>query len=300
VTSPVGRGGGLGPAGVVQPVFHHPHDRRIGVAVPVAGWVDPAQVRPVSQRLVDREDGVGLGPPQQLGPGRGQRAPQISPEDTAVAQHQHPARKRPGQRRDQAQLAASGDPGHLGIQDRVRAALHQPDHPDLWERRAPLSAAAARPPERVVVGEGVGHLQTGPVDRHQPPGAIPRTRRGGRGQRHHCTLKQHTQRFDAQPGAGLGTRRGARDVPGRPGPPRPSRLRPGPTQPVDQTAHDLLVANPGKQRQRQRVVDHHPGWQQPTALLGPPGRGHDLIDQLWREGRGQRPQRDLVPDPDPG
>src|SRR6266508_3023444 len=52
-----------------------------------------------------------------------------------------------------------------------------------------------------------------------------------------------------------------------------------------------------KQRQRQHVIDHHAGGQQPAALLAPARLGQHPIHQPWWERTGQRADRDPIPQP---
>src|SRR5829696_6780220 len=176
-------------------------------------------------------------------------------------------------------------PTHGRVQGRVGAALHQPHQADLRER--PLPAAACGPAERRHVGGRVRHVQGGPVQRDQPPPAIPRPLgRWGR-QRPGDLREQRPQRRRPQPGPGAGDRALVGDLPA-------ALPASGPRQALDQQPHDLLVAGLGNQAHGQGVVDHHAGGQQPPALLAPPGPLDHPIDQLGREALGQHPDRDPI------
>src|SRR6266536_1898881 len=117
--------------------------------------------------------------------------------------------------------------------------------------------------------------------RYHAPGG----RRGGK--RPGDLDEQLPQRRRPKPLPGPGDRAFVGDLPGAP-------PAPGPGEPLDQQPHDLLVAHLGEQAHRQRVIDHHPGGQQPLALLGPATLGDHPIHQLGREGPGQHPDRDPI------
>ena len=72
------------------------------------------------------------------------------------------------------------------------------DHPSLRER-GPLTLVHPGPPEQPVVLRGVGHVQTHPVDRHQPPPGQPRPRRRRRRQRSSDPAEQRLHRLGPQP-----------------------------------------------------------------------------------------------------
>lgn len=66
---------------------------RVGVAVLVAGGEDLREIGAVLQRSQDRKDGVALGPPQEVGAGRGRRPPQVETAKATVTQQKHPGRQ---------------------------------------------------------------------------------------------------------------------------------------------------------------------------------------------------------------
>jgi hypothetical protein len=122
------------PARIRNGVLHHPNGDRLAMR--------GAQVRtprPVSKDLLDRQLGGGLAaapdPPHQLRAGQGHLPPQLGAGNQPVGQQQHPRAKRPALAgklaRQRLLTAAVGTLG--GVQDRVRARLHQPHHPDLRE-----------------------------------------------------------------------------------------------------------------------------------------------------------------------
>src|SRR6266540_3555482 len=295
---PVAVGAGA-PARVGQGVLDHPHGDRVALAA-VGARIQAREPRPVRKHLVDRQLGGGLAaafdPPHQVRAGPGHLPPQLGADKQPVGQQQHP-RPKPAPIAGQVacqRLLPAGVGTLDGVDDRVRARLHQPHHPHLRERAHPLPAAAFCPTQRLV-GGAVGHVQAGPVHHQQPPPSIPRApgrlgRQWPRGLR-----EQHLERLGAQPLTRLGQRRGTRHVPVRPGAPAPPRLH-CPAQPLHQAAHDLLVGRVAVQRQRQHEVDDHAGGQQPAALLGPASLLHDPIDQVGWERAGQRAKRDPVGD----
>ncbi len=176
-------------------------------------------------------------------------------------------------------------PAHGRVHDRMGAALHQPHQPHLRER--PLPPATTRPAECRHIGRGVRHVEGRAIQRHQPQPPIPRPCRRLGGKRPGDLHEQLTQRPGSKPLPGPGDRALVRHLPDA-----PPAAHPG--QPVYQQPHDLLVASLGEQAHRQRVVDHHPGRQQPLAPLAPAGLSDHPIHQLGREGPGQHPNRDPI------
>src|SRR6266545_19082 len=157
-----------------------------------------------------------------------------------------------------------------------------------------VSPPALGPAERRLVVGGVGHVQRGPIHRQQPPPPIPRPRRVRGRQRPSSLGKQHLQRLRTQPSARLHQRRLHRQPPQ---PPRVGVAAPGAAQRLHQQPQHLQVGDISKQRQRQHVIDHHAGGQQPAALLAPARLGQHPIHQPWWERTGQRADRDQIPQP---
>src|SRR6266498_1270790 len=133
-----------------------------------------------------------------------------------------------------------------------------------------------------------------PSPRPQPPPPIPRPRRVRGRQRPSSLGKQHLQRLRTQPSARLHQRRLHRQPPQ---PPRVGVAAPGAAQRLHQQPQHLQVGDISKQRQRQHVIDHHAGGQQPAALLAPARLGQHPIHQPWWERTGQRADRDPIPQP---
>src|SRR6266704_1424811 len=98
----------------------------------------------------------------------------------------------------------------------------EPHHPHLRERAGAFPPPALGPPERSLVSGGVGHVQGGPIHRHQPPAPIPRALGVGGGKRQSSLGEQRPQRLRPQPGAGL-DQRGLHRQPQRGGVAAPAR-----------------------------------------------------------------------------
>ena len=160
------------------------------------------------------------------------------------------------------------EPGERRGDYGVRAALAQAHHPDLGERGV---FPAARAAELGLVGGRVRHFQHEPADRHQPPPGHPGSWCPRPRHRHRDPLEQQPQRLSAQPLPRLADRPRGRHRPL--GAPRVHEL-----QPANQAAHHLLIPLTKEKAQRQHVINHNPGRQQPPALFPAARLSNHLID----------------------
>jgi len=229
---------------------------------------------------------VLLGAPEKLRARRRGLVPQLKAVEAAVGEAQHPWRQRAQQPAGERALVVCQRPD-LDREQRVRAALAQPDQPQLRERRALLAARRARPPELLLAGGRVGEVQARPVDAHKPQIAVERALAPRLRQRHRDLLKQRPQRLRPQPRARLRQRPLGRHAPR----PLPARL---PRQPLHEHPHHLLVRGRAVQRQAEHVVDDDPRRQQPLPPLAAPRLGHHPIHQLGREHARQHADRDVI------
>ena len=228
-------------------------------------------------------------PPQQFRPGGASLVPELVAEVQAVGEAEHPRGEGAEQLGGKAELSGRARPEGR-IDDGVGTALRQGHHAHLGKGAVLLAAAVGGPTEGGGVGRGVGHIQDGPIDRHQPPAPIPHPATAGGAERNHDIAKQRPQRLDAETSArlengGLGGHR----PPGAPAP------RPG--QALHQRAHHFLVGSVTEERHGHDVVDDHPGRQQPMASLLAATARHRRIDDVRWEGPSEHADRDVVREP---
>ncbi|PRX48805.1 hypothetical protein B0I32_14050 [Nonomuraea fuscirosea] len=127
------------------------------------GGHDGRQERPVRQDLDRGEHQVLLDPPQHVGSGRSDHAPQFVAGEVPVGQQEHARVKRVQEPARELVLAGLGDTVKGGIDQRVGAAFDQRQQPDLW-----ISALCDSELGRVL--GGVSRIQAGavPSDQAQP------------------------------------------------------------------------------------------------------------------------------------
>jgi hypothetical protein len=228
-----------------------------------------------------------LGPPQQIRARSHGPLPQREPGEPAVRQHQHSRCQSVNQLASERVLRCRVR-AQLGIDDGVAPTLAQSHQPGLGER-CTLALVHARPTEPLVVLDGVGHVETGAIDRHQPPARQPCPRRPRRRQRPGDPPEQRLDWRRAQPDAGLEDGRLRRQL-------HRLRLR-GPRQAIGQQRQDVLVRALRMQRHPDREIHHHPSRQRPMTLL-PPARLRDhLIHQLRRKRARQHSHRHEIRQP---
>jgi hypothetical protein len=204
----------------------------------------------------------------------------------AIPQEQHT----PPHRAQQAAAcrALIGVPGpHAGVDDRVGAALAQPDELHPWP--GALTARRRLTAERADVRRGVGHVERGPVHRQQAQAEEEGPRRGGGGKGPADAPEQQRQGARAQAVARLaeGTLAHREGV----------GLRPQPAQAADEAPEDVPQAV-------RRVQIHGHAEEQGDgcgqladallrrpAVLQDPGDGRrrqDMGEGFHREVRGHR------------
>ena len=176
----------------------------------------------------------------------------------------------------------------FGVEDGVGAALGERHHPSLGERGL-LALVHSRTPEPRVVLRRVGHIQTGPVDRHQPPPRQPRPRR------RHARQRPSDPANSASTGSEPNRCRAWKiaDFDGN----STGSVARRPRQTVGQQRQHVLIGALRVQRHPDREVRHHPSRQRPMPLLGPARLGDHLIDQRRREHPRQHPHRHQIRQP---
>jgi hypothetical protein len=161
----------------------------------------------------------------------------------------------------------------------VGAAFGQADDPDLGEGAEAVLALGPRTSEGQVVGLGIGHVETGAVDAHQPPALVERPLGSFGRQRHRALAIERLNGLNSEPRPRLEQRGLGGDI-ARGGPAA------FPRQALDQHAHDLFVGALAEERETQNVVNDHARQQQALTLLGASGLFDYTVDQIGREHPG--------------
>ena len=270
-------------------VVDHPDRQRLrasGAALPRGRRL--GQPRPVGEGL-EMASGFmfGFARHNRSAPVAAALLPQRKPAEPAIGEQQHPrlepvdqlsgegvlrrrVRRRP-RRRTSTCVPHSASATTRACGNAARSPLFTPGRPNH-------SSLSAR----------VGHVQTRPVDRHQPPPRQPRTRRVR-------LASGSATRRTAPPSARTPTAPGLKDRRLRRQPTGSRHRRP--RQPVGQQRQHVLIRALRVQRHPDREVRHHPRRQRPMPLLSPPRLGDHLIHHRRREHPRQHPHRHQIRQP---
>jgi len=171
----------------------------------------------------------------------------------------------------------------------VRDALSQSHQPCLREHRL-LATDRARTAEELRIAGHVRNIQTGPIDRDQPPSHQERPRHLHSPQQLRDTSEQIPHRLETQPHPGLKDHRLRRSQ---------TRLTPPrhPRQAIGQLHIHVLVRALRVQRHPDREVHDHASRQHTTPHLHTTRRHDHLIDHPRREHPHQQTNRHQIRQP---
>jgi hypothetical protein len=187
---------------VVVGILDHPHQEAAHVPATVGRTrVDLGQVRAVGQPADRPQDGVALDPRQQVGAPPDDCGDQFVAEEAAVPDQEHARPEVVQQRADHRRLAVAQRLDRQAA-DGVRAQLTEGQQPDL--REGPLGPARRGAAEGACVVRGIGQIERGAVEAHQPPASVERPDRLVSGHGASGLKEQVPQGGDAEPAAGLG------------------------------------------------------------------------------------------------
>jgi hypothetical protein len=278
--------GVLGPRScrVLERVLDDPDRERVLPAA-IERRCELGRIRAVGMARQDRQHGVALRSPDEVGARGGGHAPEGVGGEAPIGEAEHPGRQRPDERLGEGGLAgragAHGDGEH-----RVGATLGEGHHPELGVRGT-LPAPGARPTEVRGVGLCVGHIERRAVQAHEPEAPVEGASCGRRGERPAGPREQLGERRAPEACPRLADGGLAGDLPVR-GPAR------SPGEALGEAAEHLLVARLGEEGHGEDVVDDEARRQEPVALFAGAGGLDHRVDERRREGCREHPERDVV------